>query len=127
MIQPSMQYFPLYSAISPGCSFSRFILYNSITIIKANFYEKLSFILYELITNHVSKFVVFSVLSRNLHPCWQGSIIYHCGLQSSLTTSLIHTELNMPKFLINLTVGFSQFLFYLLLNQSFKVILEVKK
>ncbi|CAG9530647.1 unnamed protein product [Cercopithifilaria johnstoni] len=66
VIQPSVQYFPLYSAISPGCTF---------------------------------------ILSRNLHPCWQGSIIYHCGLQSSLTTSLIHTELNMPKFLINLTIS----------------------
>ncbi|VDK66845.1 unnamed protein product [Onchocerca ochengi] len=66
VIQPSVQYFPLYSAINPGCTF---------------------------------------ILSRNLHPCWQGSIIYHCGLQPSLTTSLIHTELNMPKFLINLMIS----------------------
>ncbi|KAL3994706.1 hypothetical protein ACH3XW_22800 [Acanthocheilonema viteae] len=66
VIQPSVQYFPLYSAINPGCTF---------------------------------------ILSRNLHPCWQGSVIYHCGLQSYLTTSLIHTELNMPKFFINLTIS----------------------
>ncbi|MCP9261781.1 DNaJ domain (Prokaryotic heat shock protein) [Dirofilaria immitis] len=66
VIQPSVQYFPLYSAINPGCTF---------------------------------------ILSRNLHPCWQGSIIYHCGFQPYLTTSLIHTEFNMPKFLINLTIS----------------------
>ncbi|VDN92338.1 unnamed protein product [Brugia pahangi] len=66
VIQPSVQYFPLYSAVSPVCTF---------------------------------------ILSRNLHPCWQGSVIYHCGLQPSLTTSLVHTEFNMPKFLINLTIS----------------------
>ncbi|VDN06243.1 unnamed protein product [Thelazia callipaeda] len=66
VVQPTIQYFPLYSAINPGCMF---------------------------------------VLSRNLHPRWQGSIMYHWGMQSSLTTSLIHSEFNMPKFLINLTIS----------------------
>lgn len=66
VVQPAIQYFPLYSIISPGCTF---------------------------------------ILSRNLHPQWQGSVIYHWGLQPSLTTSLIHMELNIPKFVINLTVS----------------------
>uniref|UniRef100_A0A915PDE1 J domain-containing protein n=1 Tax=Setaria digitata TaxID=48799 RepID=A0A915PDE1_9BILA len=66
VVQPTLQYFPLYSTVSPGCTF---------------------------------------ILSRNLDPCWQGSIVYHWGLQPSLTTSLIYTELNMPKFLINLTIS----------------------
>ncbi|MFH4983229.1 hypothetical protein AB6A40_009938 [Gnathostoma spinigerum] len=45
------------------------------------------------------------VFSMALNPFWQGSIMYHVGIQQALTTSFVHTESNRPNFICNLTVN----------------------
>lgn len=66
IVQPSVAYFPLVTAFSPGCAFT---------------------------------FV------RRLSPLWQGSIALSLGAQHSLTTSLVHMEMNQPKYLFNVVVS----------------------
>ncbi|VDK20142.1 unnamed protein product [Anisakis simplex] len=45
------------------------------------------------------------VYTMRLNPQWQGSIVYQLGMQQALTTSLVHTELNLPKFICNLSLS----------------------
>ncbi|VDM46840.1 unnamed protein product [Toxocara canis] len=45
------------------------------------------------------------IYTMRLNPRWQGSIAYQLGMQQALTTSLVHTELNLPKFICNLTIS----------------------
>uniref|UniRef100_A0A915E1D3 J domain-containing protein n=1 Tax=Ditylenchus dipsaci TaxID=166011 RepID=A0A915E1D3_9BILA len=67
IIQPSVQYLPLYSQLNPS---------------------------------------VMLVYTLQLQPNWQGTLALNYGLQgSSLTTSIVHSELNHPKFIANLTLS----------------------
>lgn len=48
----------------------------------------------------------FAALSMVLTPCWQGSLTLNGSVRNSfISTTILKTELNRPKFSLNLTVS----------------------
>uniref|UniRef100_F1L1B0 DnaJ subfamily C member 11 n=1 Tax=Ascaris suum TaxID=6253 RepID=F1L1B0_ASCSU len=45
------------------------------------------------------------IYTMRLNSRWRGSIVYQLGMQQALTTSLLLTEMNLPKFICSLTLS----------------------
>ncbi|KJH42368.1 DnaJ domain protein [Dictyocaulus viviparus] len=85
IVQPTLQYFPMQGSLVPA-----------LTLIVVNFFA---------ISPNSNTFLI-TVYSMRLRVRWQGSIILNLSpSQSAVTTTLVRTENNQPKAVLNFTLS----------------------